>query len=176
MKLLSLPLLPDWAPNIHPMLVHFPIALFFFAVLMDFLSFFLPEGWWGEKKTVIIYVIGAISVVVVYFTGKMAAGTLHNISNVEQQAVEHHMQWGLRTMWFFVIYTLIRLALVFTKRMQKLNLHVVMFLISLIGIFFLFETGDHGAKLVFKYEVNAGHAKKKNSSLLRKPSQTRFDL
>ena len=27
--------IPDWAPNVHPMLVHFPIALLCVAVLLD---------------------------------------------------------------------------------------------------------------------------------------------
>ena len=33
-----LQILPEWAPNIHPMLVHFPIGLLVIAVLMDLLQ------------------------------------------------------------------------------------------------------------------------------------------
>lgn len=28
-------LVPEWAPNVHPLIVHFPIALLFAAVLVD---------------------------------------------------------------------------------------------------------------------------------------------
>ncbi|WP_350354141.1 DUF2231 domain-containing protein [Fodinibius roseus] len=32
--------IPEWAPYIHPILVHFPIGIFLLAVLMDLLNFF----------------------------------------------------------------------------------------------------------------------------------------
>ena len=28
-------LIPDWAPNIHPLLVHFPLVLLLVAILVD---------------------------------------------------------------------------------------------------------------------------------------------
>ncbi|WP_395085186.1 DUF2231 domain-containing protein [Gracilimonas sp.] len=36
---------PDWAPNIHPLLVHFPIALLVVAAFANFITFFIPEKW-----------------------------------------------------------------------------------------------------------------------------------
>jgi uncharacterized membrane protein len=32
-------LVPDWAPNIHPLLVHFPIALLYAAIAVDLVGF-----------------------------------------------------------------------------------------------------------------------------------------
>lgn len=56
-------LIPGWAPNIHPLLVHFPIAILLLAVLMDLLNFFLPDGWWDDLKSTILYGAGAISAI-----------------------------------------------------------------------------------------------------------------
>ncbi|HYW35316.1 MAG TPA: DUF2231 domain-containing protein [Balneolaceae bacterium] len=173
LSVIIMSLIPQWAPNVHPLLVHFPIALFFFAVGMDFLSFFLPESWWSERATLITYVLGAISVVVVFFTGQMAAGTLHNISNVAKHAVEEHAEWATWTLWFFVIYTLVRLIMSFMKSIQGLKLHIVMFLISLVGLWLLTETGDHGGKLVYKYGLNTGHQPKASTTAMKtSPSAT----
>jgi uncharacterized membrane protein len=146
--------IPQWAPNVHPMLVHFPIAIFFFAVLMDFLNFFLPERWWNERGTMITYVIGVISVVVVYFSGMRAESTIHHLSGLAQHAVDQHQIWALRTLWFFVLYTLVRLYLFFTQKVQRQRWHLIMLLISLGGLFLLYKTGEKGGKLVYKYRVN----------------------
>jgi uncharacterized membrane protein len=35
-------LVPVWAPNVHPMLVHFPIALLFTGVILDMIAYGLP--------------------------------------------------------------------------------------------------------------------------------------
>lgn len=147
-------ILPTWVPNIHPLLVHFPIALLFFAAAMDFLTFFVPEKWWNETMTVITYVIGFISIVVVYFTGNMAAGSLHPVSPAVQHAIEQHRTWALGALWFFAIYTLLRLFLYFTGKMSQLKWHLLLFLISFGGLFLLFKTGEYGGELVFKYHVN----------------------
>lgn len=65
-------LIPE-CPNIHPILVHFPIAIILLAVLMDLLDFFLPNQWWEELKTTILYGIGAVSAIAAYYTGSLAA-------------------------------------------------------------------------------------------------------
>jgi uncharacterized membrane protein len=146
--------LPKWVPNIHPILVHFPIALFFLAVLMDFLSFFLSVKWWNERGTIIIYIIGAISLIVVYFTGMRAEGTLHNLSGVAQHAVNQHRAWGVRTLWFFILYTLARVYLFSTHKIWRPGWHLLMLLISLGGLFLLYKTGEQGGKLVYKYGLS----------------------
>lgn len=154
-------LIPEWIPNIHPLLVHFPIALFFFAVAMDFLSFFVPKKWWNETMTAIVYIAGLLSTIVVFVTGNMAAGSLHPGSPTVKHAIDAHQAWALRALWFFVIYTLVRLFLFLTDKMKQLKWHILLFLISLGGLFLLFKTGEHGAELVYKFHVN---------STLHKPS------
>ena len=53
-------LIPSWAPNIHPLLVHFPIALLILAFTMNLATFFLPKDWWDEVKNTFLYVLGAV--------------------------------------------------------------------------------------------------------------------
>ena len=62
--------MPDWAPNVHPMIVHFPIALLFAAVLVDLLALFVRRIDGLHYSAVALYVLGALAS---YFTGKAAA-------------------------------------------------------------------------------------------------------
>lgn len=149
-------ILPEWAPNIHPMLVHFPLAIFFFAAFMDLLTFFLDKKWWDEKKTAVTYFIGAVAAVIVYFTGKMAADSIE-IPKVAYDAVGGHAGWAEWTIWFFGIYAVVRLVMSAIGKVENNKVHVTFFLLSLIGLFFLYETGEHGAKLVFNYGLGTSH-------------------
>jgi len=162
-------LLPEWAPNIHPMLVHFPLAIFFFAALMDLLTFFLAKKWWDEKKTAVTYLIGAIAAIVVYFTGGMAAHSL-DIPKSAYHAVGAHAGWAEWTVWFFGIYAVLRIILSALGKFENTRVHVFFFALSFVGLFFLYETGEHGAKLVFDYGLGTGHqvAQKAESSSMKK--------
>jgi uncharacterized membrane protein len=104
-------LIPEWAPNIHPMVVHFPLALLATAIFFDFISFFLPKEkkWWTEEATAFLYGVGALAAIIVYYTGTLAADSV--MLPAEAQSV------------------------------------------SLIGMYFLFQTGDRGAQMVFQYGV-----------------------
>ncbi len=148
-------LIPEWAPNIHPIIVHFPIAIILLAVLMDLLTFFLPEKWWDGLKTTILYGIGAVSAIAAYYTGTLAADSVFLPSGA-QSVLNEHADWALWTVWFFGIYALLRISLHWYQKMDLKLVRVGLFVIVLPGIFFLYETGDHGAELVFGYGSGTG--------------------
>jgi len=141
------------------MLVHFPLAILFFAALMDLLTFFLDKKWWDEKKTAVTYLIGAVAAVVVYFTGGMAADSL-DIPKVAYHAVGAHAGWAEWTVWFFGIYAILRIILSALGKFENTRVHVLFFALSFVGLFFLYETGEHGANLVFNYGLGTGNLAK----------------
>src|SRR6056297_496958 len=148
-------LIPEWAPNIHPILVHFPIAIILLAVLMDLLSFFLPDQWWDDLKTTILYGIGAVSALAAYYTGTLAADSVFLPSGA-QSVLNEHADWALWTVWFFGIYAVLRILLHWYQKMDQKIIRIGLFVIALPDIFFLYETGDHGAEMVFGYGAGTG--------------------
>ncbi len=148
-------LIPEWAPNIHPILVHFPIAIILLAVLMDLLNFFLPDKWWDALKTTILHGFGAVSAIVAYYTGSIAADSIFLPSGA-QSVLNEHADWALWTVWFFGIYALLRIAVHWYEKMDQKVIRIGLFVIVLPGIFFLYETGDHGAEMVFGYGTGTG--------------------
>lgn len=148
-------LIPQWAPNIHPMLVHFPIAIILLAVVMDFLNFFLPDKWWDDLKTTFLYGVGAISALIAYYTGTLAADSVFLPSGA-QSVLNEHADWAWWTVWFFGIYSLLRIFVHWYKKMGQKLIRIGLFVLVLPGVFFLYETGDHGAKMVFGYGAGTG--------------------
>ncbi|MEL7832851.1 DUF2231 domain-containing protein [Fodinibius sp. Rm-B-1B1-1] len=148
-------LIPEWAPNIHPILVHFPIAIILLAVLMDLLNFFLPDNWWDDLKTTILYGVGAVSAIAAYYTGNLAANSVFLPSGA-QSILTEHSDWALWTVWFFGIYAILRILLHWYQKIDQQAIRIGLFVLALPGVFFLYETGDHGAQLVFGYGAGTG--------------------
>jgi len=144
--------LPEWAPNIHPMLVHFPIALFMVAIFMDLAGYILPKEWWDEKKNLILYGLSGLAAVVTFFSGKQAADSVF-IEAETQNLLTAHADWAEYTVWFIGLYALLRIGLYVWVKSEMPILKIGMTLVSFIGAFLLFQTGDRGAQMVYQYGV-----------------------
>lgn len=157
-------LLPEWAPNIHPILVHFPIAILSIAILFDFISLFFDRDntWWTQKATAFLYGIGAVAAIIVYYTGTVAADSVMLPAEAQSVLSEHaNMAWY--TIWFYGIYAVARIAAVsMVDQHYQRKIHIGFFLVSLVGMFLLYETGDHGAEMVFKHGVGVQAADVEN--------------
>ncbi|PAU94291.1 hypothetical protein CK503_08755 [Aliifodinibius salipaludis] len=156
-------LLPEWAPNIHPLLVHFPIAIILLAVLMDLLNSFLPDKWWDDLKTTILYGIGSISAIAAYYSGTLAADSVFLPSGA-QSVLNEHADWALWTVWFFGIYALLRILLHWYSKWDQQTIRIGLFVLALPGIFFLYKTSDHGAEMVFGYGAGTGQLVEQQSN------------
>ncbi|MFB6231512.1 MAG: DUF2231 domain-containing protein [Salinibacter sp.] len=150
-------LIPDWAPNIHPMIVHFPIALIVGALGADIFSLVLRRWEWLRPATVALYVVGGASAVVTYFTGTWAADAVSVPAEAQPVLTEHsNLAWW--TMWFFGVYALVRLGThLWSRTRGRIAVQGLLFVLALGGSYLLYETGDHGAKMVYKYGVGTGH-------------------
>lgn len=153
-----MPLIPDWAPNIHPMIVHFPLVLLIFAVLLDVAGLILKKFTWLEKSALLLYLLGTIAAGVAFLSGRAASDGLDIPSKVIP-AVNDHADWAEITLWFFIIYTIVRLSFAFGFKLIPFAKIIVvpLVLIGLTGIYFLYNAGDLGAKLVFGYGLGTGN-------------------
>ncbi len=157
-------LLPDWAPNIHPMIVHFPLVLLIFAVLFDTAGLILKKFTWLEKSALLLYLLGTITARAAFLTGRAASDSLDIPANVIT-AVNDHADWAEITLWFFIIYTIVRFSFAFGFKFIPFAKIIVIpvVLIGFTGIYFLYNTGDRGAKLVFGYGLGTGNIIKSES-------------
>jgi uncharacterized membrane protein len=161
--MIDMNLIPEWALNIHPLVVHFPVALLVVAAGLNLLTFFIPEKWWDEWKNTILYGLGAVAAIAAYYTGQSAADTVF-LPSQAQSVLNNHADCAFWTVWYFGLYAAARIALHWYKMMDKFSLRILAFVIALPGVFLLFQTGDHGAKLVFGYGAGTGQLLEQQSS------------
>jgi uncharacterized membrane protein len=145
-------MVPEWAPNVHPIIVHFPIALLFIAVLVDFLAIMRHRFEWLQLAATGLYVLGAITAWMAFFSGREAAEEVL-LPAAANPVLTEHADWAQWTASLYGVLALVRLVAIWQGWMLRKVVHLFFFLIAAGGLFMLYETGDHGAQLVYKYGI-----------------------
>jgi uncharacterized membrane protein len=148
-------LLPEWVPNAHPLIVHFPIALIFVSVAADALALWLGQRWeTGQEVATGLYVATGLSAVVSYYSGTWAIDTVPIVTPGAAQTLTTHSFWAWYTMVTTSGYALLRTAGLFVDWVRaRRSVHVVLFVLGLGTLYPMYETGENGGAMVYKRGV-----------------------
>lgn len=147
-----MPFVPDWAPNVHPMIVHFPIALLFVGVLIDLIGLAFRERTFWRGTALIFYVAGALGALAAVLTGNAAADSVFLPSEANALLTEHS-DLGTYTVWLFGIYAVARTATYFTKLDMRMPVRLGLTAVAAAGLILVWETAEHGSEMVYRYGV-----------------------
>ena len=103
-------LIPSWAPNLHPLVIHFPIVLVMTAAVVDLVDVVFERSPWLRAATTTLYVAGAVSTVVAFLTGVQAGSTVL-VPGMAYPVLTAHRQWALATMACCIVVAVLRLAM-----------------------------------------------------------------
>ena len=145
-------LIPPWAPNIHPMIVHFPIVLVILAVAADFIHVMRPRTRGLEAIVALLYLLGALSAVSAYVSGRLAATTVFT-PGMAHGLVDDHESWALATMSCFVLVVLLRLGIGFTRYANTPGTRMLFLALGLAVLVVVQQTAERGARLVYEQGV-----------------------
>ena len=134
--------------HIHPMIVHFPIALLIVGFLADAVGVILKKEFFS-KAGFYLLILGTLGVVAAYISGNIAGDGITEAGSLKQ-ALETHEDAATLTLWLMVGTALIRIALQFTKKYVGAFRWVAL-LLFLVGVLSIARTGYYGGELVFKH-------------------------
>ncbi len=133
---------------IHPMLVHFPIALLSASVFFEVLALrWRPE----ECRTAGLYtlVLGVAGAVVSVVSGAIEEEAVEH-SGVPEWVLEIHESLGFATLWIFVGLLALRLAVRFGWLREARSISMVL---GITGVIVLLVASYYGGSLVYEYSA-----------------------
>ena len=146
-------MLPDWVPNVHPLVVHFPIALLFVGALVDAVALVVRQRHpWVRTSAVGLYALGALGTAAAFLTGRDASDE----ADLPAQAIttlNAHADWALYLVWFATLYAALRVAVLYWKPEVRLAVHLPLAVLGLAGLVLVQQTAERGGRLVYEHGV-----------------------
>ncbi len=138
-------------PNLHPLVVHFPVVLLLVAFLSQLAAFFL----WKKELGWITLVLLAGA-----FAGALLASQVfhphaHDLAPQAQKVLEAHESNALWTLWLSGIALLLKAVSQFFLK-QNRWMEILVFLVITGSVVTVSLTGHLGSQLVFIEEVGPG--------------------
>jgi len=143
--------IPEWAPNIHPVLIHFPIVLLLLAPLLDVAGLMFKKHRWLIQNANLMYFFAGISLVVVYLSGRVAADSV-DIPTQAYLTLSTHADWALYTLILGGFNAAFRGYQLFKGKEDRPS-QGFLIIPGLVVVVLLFFTADNGAKLVYAHGV-----------------------
>lgn len=88
-----------------------------------------------------------------FFSGEAAAGNVQG-NEMTEKLIDEHYKWALWMVWFFGIYSIIRITLYFKLNDETKAVKFIFLLAAVLGLILLIQTGFLGSRLV--YELGLG--------------------
>lgn len=134
--------------HLHPMIVHFPIALLVVGFLFDAISLFVKKEFFSTAGFYLL-ILGTLGVIAAFLTGNYAGDGISEAGSLKQ-ALETHEGAAELALWLMVITAVVRIALVIAKKYEGGFKYAAVFLF-LLGVLAIARTGYYGGDLVFRH-------------------------
>ncbi len=147
-------------PNLHAVVVHFPVALLVTATLLDLACLAARRATWLDRAATTLYVLGTTAAGLAFLTGNAAAGDLWSVSAETQRVMADHRSMALLTLAAFAAIAVLRLAVSHLGRKDK-RISFGFFRLLALGAalaaqLLLGATAHLGGSLVYRHGVAVG--------------------
>ena len=133
---------------IHPMVVHFPIALLIVGFISELIGLIFKKEFFSRTGFYLL-ILGSIGVIAAFYSGRSAGEGITEVGMLKQ-ALETHEDAAELALWIVAAAALLRIVLVLLKK-YKGALQYLSIFVFLIGVLAIARTGYYGGELVFKH-------------------------
>ena len=141
----------DFLSTLHPKVIHFPIAFLLGYFLFELLGVVLKKDFLQKSAHLLLF-LGVLGALAAVFTGREAEEAFDYWNKQSGELMEEHEMFANLTLWYFVALLALRTFLAFNKKFIGVIQYIVL-LLAIIGVYFVYQTGDHGGKMVYEHGV-----------------------
>jgi uncharacterized membrane protein len=140
-------IMPDLS-HLHPMVVHFPIALLLVGFLAETVGLLTKKEFFSTAGFYLL-LLGATGVAVAYLSGEKAGDGITEVGALKL-ALETHEGAADLTLWLAGIAAVVRIAVVFLKKYAGMY-KAITYVLFLCAALSVVRTGFYGGELVYKH-------------------------
>ncbi len=133
---------------LHPMIVHFPIALLIIGFFSDVTGLLLKRQFFNWVGFYLL-ILGTLGLIAAFVTGNIAGDGLVEEGPLKR-ALEIHESSAELTLWIMAAAALFRLGMLLAKKSSG-NWRWIAVGLYFIGVISLARTGHYGGQLVFNH-------------------------
>ena len=145
----------EFLANLHPQVVHFPIAFLIIYAVLEIVGVVSKKEFFTKTAYLFLF-LGVLGALVAVLTGNQAESIAHQWEKagaiINFHAIGEHEDYANITLWYFFGVLILRTFFVVKKRLT-INAKYLFIVLALVGTYFLYETGLHGGKLVYRYGI-----------------------
>ena len=144
-------------PNLHPAVVHFPIALFVTAWGLDLAGLLLRRRVSLDAMAVILYFLALLAAGAAAFTGKLASQSFESLPVESEKLVGEHGDWAFFTLVAFFAVAILRWETYWRDRGKpgpgSRKMRLLALVAALAALVLLYRTIELGGTLVYGHGV-----------------------
>lgn len=134
----------DDFPNLHPLVVHFPIVLLLLGGILQLIQLFVLKR---NLDWVILLCVGT-GFIGAYIAGVYAHPHTHDLSEIAKKVLEQHDRYAEWTIYASALGAVLKLGSLFLLRENKI-FEILVFLVLGFAAYSVSEAGHYGSQLVY---------------------------
>ena len=143
----------EFLASIHPKVVHFPIAFLMLYPLMELLFIFTRKDFFS-KAAFLFLTVGVVGALFAVLSGNQASELVKNWTAEGKDIFNNHQTYANLTVWFYAILLVVRYSLFVKKKLNRTVISII-FVLSLLGGYFVYQAGNYGGKLADQVVINS---------------------
>lgn len=137
--------------DIHPKVVHFPVALLTTYSLLEIVGIVFKKEF-ISKSALLILCLGVVTAFFAVLTGNQAFSDFKFWTDDSSALLVEHQTYATYLLWLSVLVCGFRIFVVLKKKFSGITKYLFI-LFALMILFLVYQTGMHGGDLVKKYGI-----------------------